>query len=93
MTNGFDECRCDRLPDRYTLFEEVFYGLVKLQRKEIALEIIPQPFDRIEFWTIGRERKESNVLWTNNSLGPMPTRLVQDQNDVDVRRYMLAQRL
>jgi hypothetical protein len=44
---------------------------------EVALEIVPEVFDGVKFWALGREFDEGHVLWNVELLtgvegGPIP---------------------
>ncbi len=52
---------------------------------DLIFHVAPEPLDRIEFWAIGWQQHESDIVWDGQSFGGMRTAIVEDENVQAVR--------
>ena len=59
--------------------------------EEALLEVEPEALDWVEFWRIGRQMDESDVVWRLEPPGDVPSGLVEYQDDMDVGGQALGE--
>lgn len=60
--------------------DDRFLILEHTKAQEALSEIEPEPFDRIEFGAVGRQRDQGDVVWDLEGIGAMPAGLVDDHD-------------
>src|SRR5262249_13078771 len=55
--------------------------------KIVLAQVVPQVFDRIEFWTVGRLQNEPHILWNDQLIRVMPACPVNLHHDEIVRKF------
>ena len=53
--------------------------------KPLLAQLIPEMFDRIEFWRVGREREEPKVCGERERAGLMPDGAIENHDDALVQ--------
>jgi len=76
---------CEECPGVAGLVENVVVTVEDGDREFIATQIFPDVFDRVEFWRVGRQRDERDVVWDGEIFGDVITGAIEDEGGVAAR--------
>jgi hypothetical protein len=70
---------CEECPGVAGLVENVVVTVEDGDREFIATQIFPDVFDRVEFWRVGRQRDERDVVRDGEIFGDVITGAIEDE--------------
>ena len=73
-----------------TSVDDVFVGVVDPCIEKVVPEELEEIFDRVQFWLIGRQEEEGDVVGEIEIMGGMPSCLIEDDDGMGAGRDLGA---